>query len=325
MPQVTSIMPPLAGGSHPLSLEAPLADPVGRDLFALDRIDCGAVLDPEGDLECKARRGKSPKVVRAVGAKPNPDAAAPHLRQSGTKQSGTKYGPPSAILIGEAGANLVLSRLQGWGIPAQIAMPGIAYDLIADIPGLDLLRIQVKTRSRTKGQVCSFTMTRGFYYSKAGMFNYGRDDFDLAAFVCLSIGAVFFCHSPRDYISVPRAWMQSPTIARESFDLALQAIQRRRRVDQLSWLASMNDDAPVAMPAPVPVSTSRPGAELQPGLPQTLEPKRCPVRVPAPPAAREQRAPFLISPSADGLDGVDWDEALAMFSDDGAFDAVIPI
>jgi hypothetical protein len=165
--------------------------------------------------------------------------------QAGTVQAGPKYGPPSAILIGEAGTNLVLSWLQSLGIPAQIAMPGIAYDLIADIPGLDLLRIQVKTRSTPKGQSCSFNMTRGFYYSKAGMFNYGRDDFDLAAFVCLSIGAVFFCAGPVERISVRRAWMQSPTIARDSFDLALHAIQRRRYADQAAWLASMNDHASV--------------------------------------------------------------------------------
>ncbi|GAA5263986.1 hypothetical protein ACOSOMT5_P0406 [Acidiphilium sp. MT5] len=335
--------------------------------------------------------------------------ALPYYRggkvQAGTIHTGPKYGPPSAILIGEAGANLVLAQLLGWGIPAQIAMPGIAYDLIADIPGLDLLRIQVKTRSRPKGQSCSFTMTRGFYYSKAGMFNYERDDFDLAAFVCLSIGAVFFCHNPKSHVSVRRAWMQSSTIARDSFDLALHAIQRRRRIDQLSWLASMNDDAPaprmeantaqcpvlsalprpapipasrlmpssvpvpvptsvpaqgstpvptslrapisapiatpvpaqdpapapvpVAMLAPTsipaPVSASRPGAKLAPGLPQASEPKRRPIRVPAPPQVRPQKAPPPIPPSQDALDAVDWDEALAMFDDQGEYDAIIPI
>jgi hypothetical protein len=62
-----------------------------------------------------------------------------------------KRAPSAAILTGESGANLVLSRLQGWGIPAQASMPGIAYDLIADVKGLDMLRIQVKTRSRPKG------------------------------------------------------------------------------------------------------------------------------------------------------------------------------
>ncbi|WP_460253430.1 PDDEXK-like family protein [Acidiphilium sp. MT5] len=282
-------------------------------------------------------------------------------------RGGAGYGAPSAILIGEAGTNLVLSWLQSLGIPAQIAMPGIAYDLIADVAGLDLLRIQVKTRSTPKGQSCSFNMTRGCYYSKAGMFNYGQDDFDLAAFVCLSIGAVFFCAGPVERISVRRAWMQSSTIARDSFDLALHAIQRRRYADQAAWLASMNDHAsvlnfaddpaqksaspvlpcpapnpvptlmpistpiaapiaaPVPSPVPAPLSASRPEAKLEPDLPQASEPKRRPVRMPAPPRVRPQKAPPPISPSQDALDAVDWDEALAMFDDHGDFDAIIPI
>ncbi len=59
--------------------------------------------------------------------------------------------PSAAILTGEAGANLTLSRLQAWGIATQPAMPGVAYDLIADVPGLDMLRLQVKTKSKPGG------------------------------------------------------------------------------------------------------------------------------------------------------------------------------
>jgi hypothetical protein len=41
----------------------------------------------------------------------------------------TKYAPSVAMLTGEAGTNPVLPRIQGWGIPVQAPMPGIAYDL----------------------------------------------------------------------------------------------------------------------------------------------------------------------------------------------------
>ena len=41
----------------------------------------------------------------------------------------TKYAPSAVMLTGEAGTNLVLPRIQGWTIPAQAPMPGIAYDL----------------------------------------------------------------------------------------------------------------------------------------------------------------------------------------------------
>jgi hypothetical protein len=52
----------------------------------------------------------------------------PLIRLPG-RRSATKYAPSAAMLTGEAGTNPVLSRLQGWGIPAQTSMPGIAYDL----------------------------------------------------------------------------------------------------------------------------------------------------------------------------------------------------
>lgn len=394
MQQVTPIMPSHDGAHYPAQPNARPTEAARCDLFAPDPISPGSRLGTLDELRPRARaraperaarqalptpitkagpkagRSTTLQVDATLGTEPfantNLDAGASPLHRGGAR-----YGAPSAILVGEAGTNLVLSWLQSLGIPAQIAMPGIAYDLIADVAGLDLLRIQVKTRSTPKGQSCSFNMTRGCYYSKAGMFNYGRDDFDLAAFVCLSIGAVFFCAGPVERISVRRAWMQSSTIARDSFDLALHAIQRRRYADQAAWLASMNDRAsvlnladdpvqksaspvlpcpapnpvptlmpistPIASSVPTPVATlvptsvpapvpaSRPGAKLEPDLLQASEPKRRPVRMPAPPRMRPQKAPPPIPPSQDALDAVDWDEALAMFDDHGDFDAIIPI
>ena len=41
----------------------------------------------------------------------------------------TKYAPSVAMLTGEAGTNPVLPRIQGWGIPAQAWIRGMAYDL----------------------------------------------------------------------------------------------------------------------------------------------------------------------------------------------------
>jgi len=314
-------MPPRSGVHHPRSINAALPDMARHDLFASDPSSARSTAEPRATAEAETAAGTNTARTKN----------APSLRQGDVT-----YGAPSAILIGEAGANLVLSRLQSWGIPTQIAMPGIAYDLIADVPGVDLLRIQVKTRSKPKGQRCSFAMSRGFYYSRAGMFDYARDDFDIAAFVCLSIGAVFFRASPVRSATVRRAWMQSPTIARDSFDLVLQTIQRRRLKDQLSWLASMDDAAPapyltpdfaprpapcpaphpapsVPAPAPVPASASVPAL--------THVPVRAPKRVPLVVARRE---PPPILPALDVLDAVDWDEAAATFSDDG-MDAIIPI
>ena len=162
-----------------------------------------------------------------------------------------KHAPPAAILTGEAGANLTLSRLQAWGIAAQPAMPGVAYDLLADVPGFDMIRLQVKTKSKPGGQTCSYTMSRGQYYSPAGVFKYAADDYDIAAFVCLSVGQVFFCAAPIHRITVRAMWLRTPSIDRETFRLALQTLRHRRHTEALSWLASMTPDAQ-PMPAPLP-------------------------------------------------------------------------
>jgi hypothetical protein len=159
-----------------------------------------------------------------------------------------KRAPSAAILIGEAGNNLALSLLQRWGIPAQASMPGVAYDLIADVEGLGMLRLQVKTQSRPKEQRCSFSLTRGYFYSKAGMFPYDKDDYDIAAFVCLSLGQAFFRAAPIDRVSVSATWLRTPGIDRQTFDLALQTLQRRRQAEALSWLAAMAPDLPPTPP-----------------------------------------------------------------------------
>ena len=52
----------------------------------------------------------------------------PLIRLPG-RQSTTKYAPSAVMLTGEAGTNLVLPRIQGWGIPAQAWIRGMAYDL----------------------------------------------------------------------------------------------------------------------------------------------------------------------------------------------------
>ena len=164
--------------------------------------------------------------------------------------------PSAATLTDEAGPNLVLSRLQGWGIPAQASMPGIAYDLIADVPGLDMIRLQGKTKSKLGGQTCSFAMNRGQHYSPSGMFKYAADDYDIAAFACLSVGQVFFCPAPIHRVSVRATWLRMPNIDHETFKLALRTTQHRRHAAALSWLASLPPDLSPAAPQAAAAQTS---------------------------------------------------------------------
>jgi hypothetical protein len=158
--------------------------------------------------------------------------------------SSKKRPPSAAILTGESGTNLVLSRLQGWGIAAQASMAGVAYDIVADIAGFDMMRVQVKTKSRPLNGRCSFNLTRGFYLSKSGMFPYANDDFDIAALVCLEIGQIFFCAAPVRRFSFQADWLRMPDTDRDTLKIALRTLQNRRRAETLAWLASMEPDPP---------------------------------------------------------------------------------
>lgn len=168
---------------------------------------------------------------------------APQIKRLPSNSETGAQGFSSATLIGEAGANLVLSRLQSWGVPAHPAMPGLAYDLIAEIPQLDLLRIQVKTRSEPNGRMCKFDVRRGYHRSRSGFFHYRNDDFDIGAFVCLSLSRVFFYPGPIVRISVRTAWLMSSEIDKDTFALALRAIRNMRNAEALSSLPSLSDDA----------------------------------------------------------------------------------
>jgi hypothetical protein len=133
------------------------------------------------------------------------------------------------ILIGESGNNLVLSKLQGWEIPAHPAMPGLAYDLMADIVGTGLIKIQVKTTTRVTNNKCSFVMRRGFYYSKRGNFDYTAHDYDIAALVYLPTEKVCFHASPGSRVAFPPEWLLPAGIERRSLNLALNMLKCRRR------------------------------------------------------------------------------------------------
>jgi hypothetical protein len=174
----------------------------------------------------------------------------PELLPAGSLPKGD---PARAIMTGQAGVNLVQSCFLNWGLPAHTAMEGMSYDIIVDTPRLGLLRVQVKTISRPRNEFWSFALKRGFYRSRKGMFNYRKDDFDLAAFVCLSLNRLFFVSSPISKISVPTSAVVYPRTEAITFNYALRSLEKRRTAEQLGWLAAMPANA---LPAPSPTPTA---------------------------------------------------------------------
>lgn len=95
------------------------------------------------------------------------------------------------VRTGDAGELLVLMKLMKWGYDAFQVNRGGSYDLGVDVAGR-FVRIQVKTKSAATGGSWGYTLQRGFHGSKSGQFAYGAGDFDVAAFVALSIERVLF-------------------------------------------------------------------------------------------------------------------------------------
>lgn len=97
----------------------------------------------------------------------------------------------SDVRIGEAGELLTVSKLLKWGVKAFTVASGDQYDILADLGGGSLLRIQVKTSLVLKASY-SFSFHRGYYYSPKGIFGYTDDDYDISACVDLFDEKVLF-------------------------------------------------------------------------------------------------------------------------------------
>ena len=138
---------------------------------------------------------------------------------------------PRDILIGEAGAHFVLSRLLRWGIPAHAAGPGLPYDVIAEGgPGIGLIRLQVKSTARPpRGRRYRFALTRGFHGSARGVFAYRTGDFDIAAFVPLGLDRVLFRAFGAPAFAATPAEFRAEDAERQSLRAALAALMARRR------------------------------------------------------------------------------------------------
>lgn len=194
---------------------------------------------PRQSTGCPKRSGAS----NATGVESKAADCAPRIKRLSAASDTERRGPSSATLVGEAGASLVLSRLQSWGYPAHPAMAGLAYDLIVEVTDLDdILRLQVKTRTEPNGRRCTFKMQRGYRRSRTGVFRYAADDFELSAFVCLSLSRVFFYAGPVERISVKTDWLRMPGVERETFDLALKVLRHRRNAEALACLAALDTD-----------------------------------------------------------------------------------
>jgi hypothetical protein len=101
-------------------------------------------------------------------------------------------------------------------------MPGLPYDLVADIPEIGLLRIQVKTTAQLKGRCYVFVMKRGCHRSKRRKFDYDQTDYDIAAFVSLPLARICFCATPVKRFTARPEWLQAAGIEQQTLTMAIR-------------------------------------------------------------------------------------------------------
>jgi hypothetical protein len=168
-------------------------------------------------------------------------------------------------MIGDAGVHLVMSRLLGWQIPVRDAPNGQPYDIIADVKGTGMLRLQVKTTTKSKSGKLHFRMQRGFYRSKHGIFDYNESDFYIAAFVFLPERKLLFWAWPPRTVSVPLGDLDSPVVAHRTWMLALKhyAEARNRRTIRVAF--KNMDASPPAPSAPSVPPWNTPSAYVPAG------------------------------------------------------------
>ena len=123
--------------------------------------------------------------------------------------------------IGRADVLLMLAHLSHWGIPAQAAAPGLAYDVIAE-PGEAFGRLRIRVRAATKPRRRSrFALHRG-RPARRVRFDARPGDFDLAAFVAPRLGRARFQAPPVNDADADDAGLRG-------WFAALSALQAGRR------------------------------------------------------------------------------------------------
>jgi hypothetical protein len=96
-------------------------------------------------------------------------------------------GPRNDVRAGDAAEAFVIAKLLKWGFDAHDARRDLPYDVVVDTGDGRLCRVQVKGRRRATNGVWSFRALRGNWRSATGTYAYGDADYDVSAFMALSL------------------------------------------------------------------------------------------------------------------------------------------
>jgi len=102
------------------------------------------------------------------------------------------HAPRNDVRSGDAAETFVIAKLLKWGYDAHDSRRDLPYDVVVDVGNGRICRIQVKGRGRSVGTRWNYRALRGNWRSATGTYGYTESDFDVSAYVALSLEKVLF-------------------------------------------------------------------------------------------------------------------------------------
>jgi hypothetical protein len=132
------------------------------------------------------------------------------------------------VRTGDAAEALVLFKLLNWGFDAHDARRDLPYDIVVDVGDGRICRVQVKgRRNATRGR-WNYRATRGNWRSATGTYAYTEADYDVSAFVALSLERVIFLPGIHPTFRASTADFLRTDGEAQSWERALQVFKHKR-------------------------------------------------------------------------------------------------
>jgi hypothetical protein len=114
-----------------------------------------------------------------------------------------------------------------WGWNAHDARRDLPYDIVVDIGEGRICRVQVKGRSKATRGRWEYRVSRGNWRSATGTYAYTSVDYDVSAFVALSLERVIFVPGIHPSFRASTADFLRPDGELQSWDRAIKIFNRK--------------------------------------------------------------------------------------------------
>ena len=136
--------------------------------------------------------------------------------------------PRNDVRVGDAAEAFVIAKLLKWGFDAHDARRDLPYDVVVDIGDSRICRVQVKGRNKANSGLWQYRAIRGNWRSATGTYAYTDSDYDVSAFVALSLEKVLFIPGVVPAFKAPTAEFLRQGAEEESWARALARFQQGR-------------------------------------------------------------------------------------------------